>query len=265
MLESYGEGAGNPEGYVHYCNGGLPGYFPPIAGRAGFGQVGFNAPISAEKSWFARHRRRDRVSWTAWRLRPNPSLPAQLYDPFNWFDAAYPGKDKARGRQVEINNGRLAMLGIFSLLSESAAPGAVRRGVPGIFVYSSLDSSIARRHAIAAASSQCLIRAGPAAHARQLHRRRVGPHGAQLPVDRPPGHRHGRRLGLPQLLPAVHAAGRPLHRHGRLAVLDAGQRAARRRRQLGHVLGKATAPVGGALLLTHLYLVFRPCRRRRDT
>merc|ERR1711871_1127461 len=33
MLESYGEGAGNPEGYVHYCNGGLPGYFPPIAGR----------------------------------------------------------------------------------------------------------------------------------------------------------------------------------------------------------------------------------------
>ena len=65
MLESYGEGAGNPEGYVHYCNGGLPGYFPPIAGRAGFGQVGFNAPISAEKSWFARHRRRDRVSWTA--------------------------------------------------------------------------------------------------------------------------------------------------------------------------------------------------------
>ena len=21
MLESYGEGAGNPEGYVHYCNG----------------------------------------------------------------------------------------------------------------------------------------------------------------------------------------------------------------------------------------------------
>ena len=32
---------------------------------------------------------------------------------------------QARGRQVEINNGRLAMLGIFSLLSESAAPGAV--------------------------------------------------------------------------------------------------------------------------------------------
>ena len=35
----------------------------------------------------------------------------------------------------------------------------VRRGVPGSFVDSSLDS-IARRHAIAAASSRCLIRAG---------------------------------------------------------------------------------------------------------
>jgi len=87
MLESYGEGAGSPEGYVHYTKGGLPGYFPDIAGRAGFGQVGIN-----------------------------------LFDPFNWFDE---GKDKVRGRQVEINNGRLAMLGIFSLLSESAAPGAV--------------------------------------------------------------------------------------------------------------------------------------------
>merc|ERR1719160_304080 len=90
MLESYGEGAGDPEGYVHYTKGGLPGYFPPIAGRAGFGQVGLN-----------------------------------LFDPFNWFDTFYPEKDKARGRQVEINNGRLAMLGIFSLLAESAAPGAV--------------------------------------------------------------------------------------------------------------------------------------------
>ena len=31
----------------------------------------------------------------------------------------------ARGRQVEINNGRLAMLGIFSILSEQKVPGAV--------------------------------------------------------------------------------------------------------------------------------------------
>merc|ERR1719506_681415 len=87
MLESYGEGAGNPDGYVHYTKGGLPGYFPPIAGRAGFGQVTLN-----------------------------------LYDPLGWFNE---DKDKVRGRQVEINNGRLAMLGIFSLLSEAKVPGAV--------------------------------------------------------------------------------------------------------------------------------------------
>jgi len=87
MLESYGEGAGQPEGYVHYTKGGLPGYFPPIAGRAGFGQVTLN-----------------------------------LYDPLGWFNE---DKDKVRGRQVEINNGRLAMLGLFSLLAESKAPGAV--------------------------------------------------------------------------------------------------------------------------------------------
>jgi len=87
MLESYGEGAGDPEGYVHYTKGGLPGYFPPIAGRAGFGQVTLN-----------------------------------LYDPLGWFNE---DKDKVRGRQVEINNGRLAMLGLFSLLAESKAPGAV--------------------------------------------------------------------------------------------------------------------------------------------
>ena len=49
----------------------------------------------------------------------------------------------------------------------------VRRGVPGIFVDSSLDSSIARRHAIAAASSQCLIRAGTSASARRAPARRT--------------------------------------------------------------------------------------------
>ena len=46
MLESYGEGAGDPEGYTHYMKGGKPGYYPPIAGRAGFGQVTLNL-------WFA--------------------------------------------------------------------------------------------------------------------------------------------------------------------------------------------------------------------
>merc|ERR1719305_257354 len=80
MLESYGEIL--PQ---HYCNGGLPGYYPPIKGNRF--ELIFN-----------------------------------LFDPFNWFDE---NKDKVRGRQVEINNGRLAMLGIFSILSESKVPGSV--------------------------------------------------------------------------------------------------------------------------------------------
>ena len=52
------------------------------------------------------------------------------------------------------------------LEAEKAAAEAVRRGVPETFVDSSLDTSIARRHAIAAASSRCLIHAGGEAQVR---------------------------------------------------------------------------------------------------
>ena len=84
MLESYGEGAGQPDGYVHYTKGGLPGYFPPIEGRIG----------------------------------PFPIGNLNLYKPFDIFPEQSED-EKARGRQVEINNGRLAMLGLISLLTES--------------------------------------------------------------------------------------------------------------------------------------------------
>merc|ERR1712129_552907 len=73
MLESYGEGAGADSSYVHYTKGGMPGYYPPIVGKGG-GQISLN-----------------------------------LYKPFDIF----PEQDEAqktRGRQVEINNGRLACL-----------------------------------------------------------------------------------------------------------------------------------------------------------
>merc|ERR1711934_410616 len=66
------------------------GYFPPIAGRAGFGQVTLN-----------------------------------LYDPLGWFNE---DKDKVRGRQVEINNGRLAMLGVFFPRPKYLAPSHRSRG-----------------------------------------------------------------------------------------------------------------------------------------
>jgi hypothetical protein len=71
----------------HYTQGGKPGYYPPIKGK-------------------------------------RPELVFNLYDPFNFFDGMTE-EEKAAGRVKEINNGRLAMLGIFSLISEATVPGSV--------------------------------------------------------------------------------------------------------------------------------------------
>jgi len=79
MLESYGEIPGEVPHYT--APGGVPGYYPPIAGN--------RAEISLN-----------------------------LYDPFDFFvddDAA----KKERGLNVELNNGRAAMLAIMAMLSES--------------------------------------------------------------------------------------------------------------------------------------------------
>jgi len=73
----------------HYTQGGLPGYYPPIKGKS-FGQIQFN-----------------------------------LYDPFDFGFRQASEESKARGRQCEINNGRLAQFGILSLLSEATTPGSV--------------------------------------------------------------------------------------------------------------------------------------------
>jgi len=91
MLESYGEGAGQPEGYVHYTKGGMPGYYPPIKGKGG-GQISLNL-------------------WDPFQLPGGPS--------------SQTAEQKTRGRQVEINNGRLAQLGMLSLLAQSSTPGSV--------------------------------------------------------------------------------------------------------------------------------------------
>ena len=101
MLESYGEGAGNPDGYTHYTKGGLPGFYPSIKGK-GAGQITFD-----------------------------------LYKPFPIFPEQSEAQ-KERGRRVEVNNGRAAMLGLMSLLSASAVPGSVPAlsGIEGFPQYS---------------------------------------------------------------------------------------------------------------------------------
>jgi len=54
---------------------------------------------------------------------PHP-VPFNLYDPFG-FSKNKSAEAKARGLRAEINNGRLAMLGIFGFLSAQTIPGAV--------------------------------------------------------------------------------------------------------------------------------------------
>merc|ERR1719313_729847 len=75
------------EGEAHYMRGGKPGYFPTFA------------------------------------QLPHP-VPFDLFDPFGLSKNASPEK-KAKGLLAEVNNGRLAQIGIFGFLSESQTPGSV--------------------------------------------------------------------------------------------------------------------------------------------
>merc|ERR1719460_2179826 len=75
------------EGQKHYMKGGKPGYFPTFD------------------------------------LLPHP-VPFNLYDPWNVMAEKTP-EQKANGLLVELNNGRLAMIGLMGFVSESQVPGSV--------------------------------------------------------------------------------------------------------------------------------------------
>ena len=97
LLEFVGE---TPEkgGEPHYMRGGKPGYYPSLK--------------NAENI-------------------PHP-VPLDLYDPFGW-SANMDEETKERRLLMEINNGRLAMLGIFGFLS--ASKGLIGPGLDFIPLY----------------------------------------------------------------------------------------------------------------------------------
>jgi len=78
-------------GEKHYMKGGKPGYVPP-----------FDATP-------------DKL------MHP---MPFNLYDPFK-YSAKKTDAEKERGLLVELNNGRLAQIGIMAFLSEGKVPGSV--------------------------------------------------------------------------------------------------------------------------------------------
>ena len=86
LLETWSEAA-MPK---HYMSGGKPGEYPSFA------------PIRADLG--------------------HPTL--DLFDPFGFQKKATPEK-KEKGLLIEINNGRLAMIGIMGFVSEAKVPGAV--------------------------------------------------------------------------------------------------------------------------------------------
>jgi hypothetical protein len=102
LLEIYSEAAmaKSPEMGGHYMRGGKPGEFPPLV---------IKGKVLTDKGGNM--------------LLPHP-VPLNLYDPFG-LSKNKSAEAKAKGLKIEINNGRLAMIGLMGFLSEGAIPGSV--------------------------------------------------------------------------------------------------------------------------------------------
>jgi len=88
FLEIWDE-CSNLQGIPHYTKGRMPGQYPSLQP-----------------------------------FRDNVHFALDLFDPFG-FSKNRSEEKKARGRVAEVNNGRLAMLGIFGFLTADKLPGAV--------------------------------------------------------------------------------------------------------------------------------------------
>jgi hypothetical protein len=107
LFEFYSEAAVslNPGMGGHYMRGGKPGFYPPLTVAKGEGKQG----MPTDKDGYP--------------LLPHP-VPLDLYDPFK-LSRKKSEEWKAQKLQVEINNGRLAMIGLMGFLAEGAIPGSV--------------------------------------------------------------------------------------------------------------------------------------------
>merc|ERR1719379_1018532 len=101
FLEAWSETQYVPEndGQKHYMRGGKPGYFPTF-------DLG-TPKDDALLGWGVAH-----------------PVPFNLYDPLN-LSKNRSEEDKARGLIVELNNGRLAMIGIMGFVAEAKVSGSV--------------------------------------------------------------------------------------------------------------------------------------------